>query len=402
MWSSSLSMDMFLQTTPRPFTFVVALAMISLSLRTYHNSNDPELVTIEQIVGMKRENYRQFLHQGIQAAFRTSRYRELYDVDLIQALLLDIGSTDIGSASKGWTSISLLVYMAQSMGFHRDPNHLGLSMIEGEKRRRLWWLIQIYDIAMSYSQGIPAHIDREETDCQLPRYNIAIDGDSPGYENAVEWFVIFVQITIMFSPLNRAYHARYQSTKEVRKVHDELASLEKKIPKGFRPDHATGSSEIQWRQILLESLMSRALLCHHVSYLHNEKLPQSHRIALEAAKRNMRIFCRMDSLPSTDDMQYRWFGEMWMFSAPLLATVLLATDLVASKSMDEVAWDLVECTEIALRRAPELAWIPNGGVLLDTICALRSERLFGADFFGRIMGADGLETVGWEWMSGYM
>lgn len=56
------------------------------------------------------------------------------------------------------------------MGYHRDPKHLaGISVFEGEMRRRVWLNLVQIEALMSYQLGFPSMIPSEFCDTEVPR-----------------------------------------------------------------------------------------------------------------------------------------------------------------------------------------------------------------------------------------
>ncbi|KAF8462931.1 fungal-specific transcription factor domain-containing protein [Kalaharituber pfeilii] len=51
--------------------------------------------------------------------------------------------------------VSMAMRIAQSMGLHRDGGHYGLSEVECEVRRRIWWHILYLDCQVSIAAGLP-------------------------------------------------------------------------------------------------------------------------------------------------------------------------------------------------------------------------------------------------------
>lgn len=69
---------------------------------------------------------------------------------------------------RSWTSIGVLVKVAQSMGLHRDPSWFAVTEYEREERRRLWNTLVYLDSLHSISQGLPLGIRRDENDVKDP------------------------------------------------------------------------------------------------------------------------------------------------------------------------------------------------------------------------------------------
>jgi hypothetical protein len=69
-----------------------------------------------------------------------------------------------------WLMVAVIIRIALRMGYHRDPSHFpNISPFEGEMRRRLWTLIQVFDILQSFELGLPSMIQSVHSDTQRPR-----------------------------------------------------------------------------------------------------------------------------------------------------------------------------------------------------------------------------------------
>lgn len=69
---------------------------------------------------------------------------------------------------RSWTSMGVLIRVAQSMGLHRDPSWFTVSVYEREERRRLWATIKYIDAMHAISQGLPLGIRSDENDVKDP------------------------------------------------------------------------------------------------------------------------------------------------------------------------------------------------------------------------------------------
>lgn len=70
-----------------------------------------------------------------------------------------------------WLMIGLVVRLALRMGYHRDPSHYPgtISMFHGEMRRRVWAIISMIDVLISFQIGLPSIIKTVHSDTQPPR-----------------------------------------------------------------------------------------------------------------------------------------------------------------------------------------------------------------------------------------
>jgi hypothetical protein len=63
-----------------------------------------------------------------------------------------------------------MIRLAFRMGYHRDPKHLvGISVFDGEMRRRVWLNLVQIEALMSYQLGFPSMIPSEFCDTEVPR-----------------------------------------------------------------------------------------------------------------------------------------------------------------------------------------------------------------------------------------
>lgn len=69
---------------------------------------------------------------------------------------------------KSWTSMGLVIRVAQSMGLHRDPQWFSMSSFEAQERRRIWSLVSMLDTQVSIGQGLPFGIRTEDSDMEEP------------------------------------------------------------------------------------------------------------------------------------------------------------------------------------------------------------------------------------------
>jgi hypothetical protein len=69
-----------------------------------------------------------------------------------------------------WLMIGLIVRLALRMGYHRDPSHYqAISVFQGEMRRRVWAVIGMIDVLISFQLGLPSMFRTITSDTQPPR-----------------------------------------------------------------------------------------------------------------------------------------------------------------------------------------------------------------------------------------
>lgn len=67
-----------------------------------------------------------------------------------------------------WTLTGLLIRLAQSLGLHRDGEQFGISPLETEMRRRLWWTLIHLDMRASEDHGSDPTIIDQSFDTRFP------------------------------------------------------------------------------------------------------------------------------------------------------------------------------------------------------------------------------------------
>ena len=77
-----------------------------------------------------------------------------------------------------WMIMGICTRLAMKMGYHRDPRHFAnISVFEGEMRRRTFYIIEVFDLLLSFQTGVPAIIHEEECDTEPPRNLLDEDFD---------------------------------------------------------------------------------------------------------------------------------------------------------------------------------------------------------------------------------
>lgn len=99
----------------------------------------------------------------------------------VEALLLYIMcklsfSEDIDTDA--WMLIGIAARLAIRLGYHRDPSHLpNISTFTGEIRRRIFFVVELFDMLLSFIVGLPAIIQEDENDAEPPRNLLDSDFD---------------------------------------------------------------------------------------------------------------------------------------------------------------------------------------------------------------------------------
>jgi hypothetical protein len=90
----------------------------------------------------------------------------------VEALIIFVSATHSATPSDPfqlWLVLGVVLRIAMRMGYHREPSHYpAISPFEGEMRRRLWYLMFIYDVLTSFSVGLPAMMRQMQWDTRSP------------------------------------------------------------------------------------------------------------------------------------------------------------------------------------------------------------------------------------------
>ncbi|KAF8312877.1 hypothetical protein DL93DRAFT_2042574, partial [Clavulina sp. PMI_390] len=74
----------------------------------------------------------------------------------------------INSLPQAWLLCGQAVRTAQDLGLHRSPQHLHLTPIDKETRRKVWWCVYGLDRMLAVALGRPLGIDDADCDVELP------------------------------------------------------------------------------------------------------------------------------------------------------------------------------------------------------------------------------------------
>ncbi|OLL23953.1 hypothetical protein NEOLI_003313 [Neolecta irregularis DAH-3] len=197
------------------------------------------------------------------------------------------------------------------------------------------------------------------------------------------------------------YNLTSQLHSKVTECHQKFKDLEASIPAWLRMNPDTQSADLLYRQLALEGSMARKLLCLFVPLMHKKEFPDAKKEVLKAAHRSMKMYCAFDAR-SAEMSMYRWMGQLWMFTAPLLSTLIVSMDLVASGSTESASWVLVDQTLAALIRTPEFENMAEATVICDAVEILRSQRLFEEGFGVALNRHSGFDYGGMQWVEGFL
>lgn len=141
-----------------------------------------------------------------------------------------------------WLMIGLLIRLALRMGYHRDPSHYpAISVFHGEMRRRVWAIISMIDVLISFQLGLPSMVKTIHSDTQPPRnlldrdFNVStkvlppsrgIDELTPSSYTRAK-----LRITRIFADASELSHATVEPSREdVMRLNRQLEEAKAAIP----------------------------------------------------------------------------------------------------------------------------------------------------------------------------
>ncbi|KAF2172348.1 hypothetical protein M409DRAFT_17583 [Zasmidium cellare ATCC 36951] len=133
-----------------------------------------------------------------------------------------------------WLMIGLIVRLALRMGYHRDPaSYPAISTFDGEMRRRVWAIISMIDVLISFQLGLPSMVRTLQSDTQSPRnlldrdfnVNTKVLPPSRGIDELTpsSYTRAKLRITRIFADASELSHATIPPS------HEEMMELDRKL-----------------------------------------------------------------------------------------------------------------------------------------------------------------------------
>ena len=251
-----------------------------------------------------------------------------------------------------WMTIGVSTRLAMKMGYHRDPRHLAnISPFEGEMRRRTFFILEAFDLLLSFQAGLPAMIHEEDCDTDPPGNLFDTDFDEkckvlPPSRPPTDWTpMLYYRYK---SRLARIFRRIYQhatsfkssSYEETMKLDAELDRAHKDVPPSLRLRPLALSFTDQ-PYMILNRLYSNLVYLKSVCVLHRKYLSQnrsdpffnySRRACGDAA---LQILTHQAELNEACQPGGLFYDHKWMLSSLschdfLLAAMITSLDLYES------------------------------------------------------------------------
>ena len=87
----------------------------------------------------------------------------------LECLLIQAGGARTQNFFDIWVLMGVVLRLAMRMGYHRDPSHYSnVSALHGEMRRRVWHMLYMMDVLVSFQLGLPAMLRTVQSDTKAP------------------------------------------------------------------------------------------------------------------------------------------------------------------------------------------------------------------------------------------
>jgi hypothetical protein len=235
-----------------------------------------------------------------------------------------MASFDRISTQSLWSLIGLTMRNAEKLGLHRDGALLGLSPLETEERRRLWWQLQHLDLGGAVRMGLtpmtltagwdvkmPSNIEDEDIqpgDSTMPRERKGLTSIS--YNLFCYWVLEEQRQTFL------AKHGRFElswqtNTTLPATAKDDMVS---RLEEGINRNFLQYCDPLDPLHVLLQLFGRSFVISTQMRVLHARACDAgdaAHRAALlDAASRTVRYNVALQSHPSLT--QYRWLTKAWL------------------------------------------------------------------------------------------
>ncbi|KAH0531378.1 hypothetical protein TsFJ059_000215 [Trichoderma semiorbis] len=265
--------------------------------------------------------------------------------------------------SDHWFEMGTLIRLAFRMGYHHDPDGLpGISVFDGEMRRRVWHNIFQVDALMSFQMGFPSMIPTEFCDTKVPRnlqfsdleINMTLlPPGRPLFENTPIRYpiaksgvmAVFKRIVAHSQSLSLpTYDNTIMLDNEMREAYNNLPEIlrGRDVGRSFMDP-----SNIIFERCTIEMLYLKGLIVLHRRYISYEvdgrRFEHSRRTCAEAA---LDILARQADLHQACQPGGRLYDDRWMVSSLTMHDFLLAA--------------MVICLDLSVRlRRPSSVLVPG-------------------------------------------
>ncbi|KAE9367933.1 hypothetical protein N431DRAFT_548239 [Stipitochalara longipes BDJ] len=240
-----------------------------------------------------------------------------------------------------WMIMGTAARLALRMGYHRDPRQFpNLSPFEGEMRRRVFFLVESFDLLLSFQAGLPPIISEDECDTEAPRNLLDADFDEdctelPPSRPATESTpMLYFRYKSLFAKIFRrvirhALSLKNHKYEDTMRLDRELLQMHSEIPPclKMRPliSFTTEGASMVLNLLNVDLMYLTCVCVLHRQYITHErsngKYEYSRRVCVNAA---LQILAHQTELHALCQPGGRFFEDKWMISTLLLYYFILA------------------------------------------------------------------------------
>ncbi|KAK6506238.1 hypothetical protein TWF506_011158 [Arthrobotrys conoides] len=263
---------------------------------------------------------------------------------------------NIDSDSTLWALAGYVTRLAQRLGYHRDPKHLGkFTPFEAEMRRRTWFWVSTFDLIFSFQYGMPGIIHDDQCDTESPGNYVDEDFDEdtvvmPPPRPATEftnmlYYCHKIKMTSVFRRvIGQALALRQPDYDQILKLDKELDEVHGGIPavlrlnKSIRESSFADASYMILNRMVLELTYHKCLCVLHRMYLTFERDNPKYEYSRNRARTSaLRILDLQSDAYDESQPGGRLYDERWMVSSLtlhdfLLASMIMCLDLGEKKN----------------------------------------------------------------------
>jgi hypothetical protein len=274
------------------------------------------------------------------------------NVHALEAFILHLQSCFLSGNNYSvdpWFEMGTIIRLAFRMGYHRDPRNLaGITIFDGEMRRRVWLNIFQLDALISFQLGFPSMIPTEFCDSEVPRnleysdlfVNMTALPPSRSFSEQTPVLYIIVKSGVMGVFKKIVAHTQSLSVPAYEKttaLDTEMNEVYSAVPEPLKRRDVNRSfidhSCLIWQRCTIEILYLKGLIVLHRRYINYElqspTYEPSRRACIEAA---LDILYRQADLNKACEPGGRLYEDRWMLvTLPahdfLLAAMVVCLDL---------------------------------------------------------------------------
>lgn len=252
-----------------------------------------------------------------------------------------------------WNILGLATRLSMKMGYHRDPKYLlNVSAFDGEIRRRVWFVIEIFDLLLSFQAGLPSMVHEEECDTESPTHLIDEDFDEncprlppPRSTTDPTWMLYYSFKSRMVRYFRRAvrhvHSLKAPPYTDTLRIDQELREVHAETPPSLQV-RALGSSITDqpytiMNRVNLDLLYLKSLCVLHRKYLTYDRVEEayaySRKTCVDAA---VAILNHQADLHHASQPGGQLYDDRWMLLSLtlhdfLLAAMILCLDLYETR-----------------------------------------------------------------------